>query len=108
MKAYQGGIAEAKVDPEDTEVFGISIDAPPSNGRFAKDLGLTFRLLSDMDRKVLKDYGVYNERNTFARRTTFVVDKQGNIQYIEEGNSAVDPTGAVTMCVGLKKKAAEK
>ena len=33
-----------------------------------------------------------------ANRATFVIDKQGKITYIEEGNSAIDPTGAVTAC----------
>jgi len=63
-----------------------------------------FPLLSDMTRKVTKDYGVLNDQNQFANRTTFVVDKRGVIQYIEEGKSAVDPTSAVTMCAALKKK----
>jgi peroxiredoxin len=88
----------------DTEVFGVSIDAPPSNNEFAKKLDLKFRLLSDMQREVIKLYGIYNERSTFARRTTFVVDKQGKIAYIEEGNSAVDPTNAMAMCLTLKEK----
>ena len=38
---------------------------------------------------------------------TFVVDKQGNIQHVEEGKSAVDPTGAINICTGLKKKEAK-
>jgi alkyl hydroperoxide reductase subunit AhpC len=36
-----------------------------------------------------------------AYRTTFVIDKEGRIQHIEQGNSAVDPTGAVTACSRL-------
>ena len=33
-----------------------------------------------------------------ANRATFVVDKDGKIAYIEEGNTAIDPTGAATAC----------
>ncbi len=65
---------------------------------------MEFPLLSDMTRKVSKDYGILNEQYQFANRTTFVVDKQGIIQHIEEGRSAVDPTGAINICTGLKKK----
>ena len=65
---------------------------------------MNFRLLSDMSRKVSKEYGILNEEMQFANRTTFVVDKQGIIQHIEEGKSAVDPTNAVAICTGLKKR----
>jgi peroxiredoxin Q/BCP len=88
-------------------VFGISIDAPPSNAEFAKKIGVTFRLLSDITRKVSKEYGILDDERQFARRTTFVVDKEGKIQHIEAGRSAVDPTGAVEMCLTLKKKEAK-
>lgn len=59
-----------------------------------------------MTRKVSKEYGILNDQYQFANRTTFVVDKQGVVQYIEEGGSAVDPTGAATICTSLKKKPA--
>ena len=57
-----------------------------------------------MTRKVSKEYGILDDERQFARRTTFVVDKEGKIQHIEAGRSAVDPTGAVEMCLTLKKK----
>jgi peroxiredoxin len=85
-------------------VLGISIDSPFANAKFAQEIGVTFPLLSDMARKVSKLYGILNEEYQFANRTTFVVDKQGVIQRIEEGKEAIDPTGAVTLCTGLKKK----
>ncbi len=85
-------------------VLGISVDSPAANAEFAKQIGVTFPLLSDMTRKVLKEYGILNDEHQFANRTTFVVDKQGVIQHVEEGKSAVDPTGAITMCTGLHLK----
>ncbi|MBI1737858.1 MAG: peroxiredoxin family protein [Acidobacteria bacterium] len=96
------------MDTKDTEVFGISIDAPPSNAEFAKKLGVTFQLLSDMTRKVSKDYGILNDQMQFANRTTFVVDKEGVIKHIEDGQSAVDPTNAIAICTGLKEKSGRK
>ena len=33
-----------------------------------------------------------------ANRATFVIDKEGKITYIEEGSSAIDPTGANEAC----------
>lgn len=93
---------------DDTAVFGISIDAPPSNGAFAKQIGVTFPLLSDMKREVSKAYGILNDKNQFANRTTFVVDKDGKIQHIVEGNGAVDPNSAIDICTSLKAKEAGK
>jgi peroxiredoxin len=104
LKAYQADIANGKIDLNDTAVLGVSIDSPFANAEFAKQLGVQFPLLSDMTRKITKEYGILNDEKQFASRTTFVVDKQGVIQHIEEGQGAVDPTSAVTMCTTLKKK----
>lgn len=39
-----------------------------------------------------------------ASRATFVVDKEGIIRHVEQGNSAIDPNGAYQACNMLKKK----
>lgn len=57
-----------------------------------------------MQREVSKQYGILNEKNQFANRTTFVIDKEGKIQHIVEGGSAIDPASAVEMCLKLKDK----
>ena len=36
-------------------VLGISVDSPWANGGFSKQYKLEFDLLSDLDRKVIKD-----------------------------------------------------
>jgi len=67
-----------------------------------------------MNRKMLKTYGIlkgYNvqdETYEWALRANIVIDKQGIIQLIDEGDSAVDPNTALTMCTTLHKKAAAK
>ena len=61
-------------------------------------------MLSDYKREVMKEYGVLLP-NFLAARTTFVIDTDGKIVSIEEGSSAIDPTGAVTACSRLKHKA---
>ena len=96
MVAYQAGIA--KFEGTDAQVFGISTDNQPSQKRFAEDLKLSFPLLSDFMRKVSAEYGVLIPDRGMANRSTFVVDKEGRIQHIEEGNTAIDITGAETAC----------
>jgi peroxiredoxin (alkyl hydroperoxide reductase subunit C) len=85
----------------------MSVDSVPANREFAKQIGITFPLLSDFKRTVVKDYGVYNEEQGFGNRATFVIDKEGIIQHIEEGNEAIDPTKVADTCnVLMHKKAA--
>lgn len=108
MQAYQAD--RQKLEAADTVVLGISIDSPAANNAFAEKLGVTFPLLSDMNRKVLKQYGIlklYNvekDEYEWAQRTTIVVDKQGVIQHVEEGASAVNPNSAIAVCTTLHKK----
>jgi peroxiredoxin len=83
------------------------MDSSFANKRYAEDIGVKFPLLSDWHRKVVKDYGVYDDKSGYARRTTFVVDKDGTIQHIEEGRTAIDPTGAYQVCDLLNKKKAK-
>ena len=102
MKAYQADIA--KFDQTDTQVFGLSVDSVPATREFAKQLGVTFPLLSDFKRTVVKDYGVFNEEQQFGNRATFVIDKDGIIQHIDEGNVAIDPTSVADACNVLMHK----
>jgi peroxiredoxin len=92
----------------------VSLDSPAANAAFAKQIGIKFPLLSDMNRKMLKTYGilkgydVQNETYEWALRANIVIDKQGIIQFVEEGDSAVDPNTALTMCTTLHKKEPSK
>jgi peroxiredoxin len=104
MLAYQAGIA--KFEGTETKVFGISTDNTPSQDAFARQLKLTFPLLSDFARReVSAKYGVLIPERGFANRATFVVDREGKIAHLEEGSSALDPTGADTACSRLAHRA---
>ena len=82
------------------------MDSSYSNKAFAKEIGVQFPLLSDWHRKTVKDYGVFNEASGYGTRATFVIDKDGIIKHIEEGRSAIDPTGAFQVCNLFEKKKA--
>ena len=107
MKAYQADIA--KFADTDTQIFGLSVDSVPALKHWSEELapetkGLSFPMLSDFKRTVVKQYGVFNENTGFCMRATFVIDKDGIIRNIEEGNSAVNPAAAFETCNMLKKK----
>ena len=80
------------------------MDSFASNKHFAGEIGVKFPLLSDWKRTTTKDYGIYNEESGYGARATFVIDKDGKIQYMEVGKTAVDPTGAYQACDLLQKK----
>ncbi len=92
----------SKFTDADTKVFGISTDNSPSQREFAAKNQVTFPLLSDFaKRQTAAAYGVLITQGPgegMANRATFVIDKEGKITYIEEGNSAIDPTNAATAC----------
>jgi len=69
-------------------VLGVSADSVESHKKFKEKYGLKFPLLSDPDRKVIKEYGVWKEKNMYGKksmgieRTTFVIDEKGKIAHI--------------------------
>jgi peroxiredoxin Q/BCP len=68
------------------EVVGISPDKPEKLAKFAAAEGLNFPLLSDVDRKVLTEWGAFGEKQNYGRtimgviRSTFLVDPEGKIK----------------------------
>ncbi len=80
------------------------MDSAPANARFAEDIKVTFPLLSDFKRTTVRDYGIFNEERGFGTRATFVLDKEGIIRHIEQGNTAIDPSSALQACSIFMKK----
>lgn len=65
----------------DAEVFGISVDTVESHKNFAEEYNIPYQLLSDADKKVCKQYPGLNIYG-LAKRTTFIIDKEGNVAKI--------------------------
>jgi peroxiredoxin len=69
------------------EVVGISVNDPFTQKAFANDNELTFTLLSDYSREVVKLYGVAAPDSlglkgyTTAKRSVFIIDTKGIIRY---------------------------
>lgn len=68
-------------------VFGVSPDDETSHERFASKFELPFPLLADHEAKLCERYGVWQEKNTFGRktmgvvRTTYLIDPQGKVAH---------------------------
>ncbi len=80
------------------EVVGLSPDAPAKLAKFRDKEHLTFPLLSDPDKSVLRAYGAYGQKQLYGRtvegviRSTFVIDPKGRI---EQAQYNVRATGHV-------------
>jgi len=70
-----------------TQVLGISTDSPFSHENWAKSVGISnYPLLSDVQRSVSKDYGVYWPDWNANVRATFIVSPEGVIQWASVNN----------------------
>jgi peroxiredoxin len=102
MKGFQENLQ--KLEATDTQVLGVSMDSTFSNAEWAKQIGVTFPLLSDWGGDVTQAWGIYNKGYKAARRVTFLIDKDGKIAEMQVDRDAVDPTALVTSCERRKLK----
>jgi peroxiredoxin Q/BCP len=71
-------------------VIGVSNDSEKSHVKFIEKYELPFPLISDIDHKVVEDYGVWGLKKFMGReymginRMTFVIDEKGKIERIIE------------------------
>lgn len=69
-------------------VMGISVDSVYTLAKFKEETGINFTLLSDFNKEVSKTYNSLYESFGFgmkgvSKRSAFVIDKEGVIQYSE-------------------------
>lgn len=73
------------------EVVGISSDSIASHEKFVQQYQLPFILLSDNDKKIRKLFGVKpGLLGLIPGRVTYVVDKNGIIQFVFDSMNATD------------------
>ena len=79
----------------DAAILAISVDSPFALEQFKTQQNLNFPLLSDFNAEVSTAYGALYDEFVFgmknvSKRSAFVVDKTGTIQYAEVLESAGD------------------
>jgi peroxiredoxin len=77
------------------QVLGISVDSPFTLAKFKAEQNLNFPLLSDFNKEVSADYGAIYDAfigwmKGVSKRSAFVIDATGVIQYAEVLESAGD------------------
>lgn len=105
INAYQGLNAT---------VIAVSGDNPFAQKAWAEKEGITLKLLSDYDHKVAEAYGIAYDsflpaKNLImggvAKRSAFVIDKQGLVQYAEVLESPGDVPNFTAVQAKLKELA---
>lgn len=71
----------AQFQAENTEILGISANVRFSQKAFADFLKLNYPLLSDPKGDAMRSYGVYDEERRLAKRSYFIIDKQGVVRF---------------------------
>ena len=76
-----------RLNAAQAQVYGISVDTFFALKAFRAEQNLQFSLLSDFNKQVIRDYGVYNDDmiglKGIAKRSVFVLDSRGVIRYRE-------------------------
>ena len=75
-------------------MLGISGDTPFSHAEFHKRHALPFPLLSDVHRRVIKAYEVWDEERNVAYRSTAIVDRDGKLRWSQSGDRLMTRSGA--------------
>jgi thioredoxin-dependent peroxiredoxin len=87
--------AYGEFDERGATILGVSPDDEGSHVQFKEKYGLPFTLLADPEHRVAERYGVWIEKNTYGKksmgikRSTFVIDAEGNVARAMLGVSPV-------------------
>jgi peroxiredoxin Q/BCP len=78
----------AELQAEGYEVVGVSVDSAKSHLRFIEKNALPFTLITDEDKTLVEQMGVWGEKSLYGRkymgtmRTTFIISPEGIIERI--------------------------
>lgn len=70
------------------EIVGVSVDDEKSHGKFIEKFELPFRLISDTDKVLVDQFGLWVEKTLAGKkymgtlRTTFLVNENGEIEQV--------------------------
>ena len=79
-------------------IIGVSADSISSHLKFQTKYQLTFHLLADIEKKIIKSYNVWGEKKLYGKsyegilRKTFIIDEKSRILKIIEKVNTKDHT----------------
>ena len=84
MRQFQADLAE--FESLGVAVYGVSVDTPFALNKFREENGLSFGLISDMERDIIEAYDIRTDFENLgvhglAERAVFIIDPDGVITY---------------------------
>lgn len=83
-------------------LVGISTDSIETHKRFASSLNLPFRLLSDPDQRISKQYAS-KDPGGYNRRTVYVIGPDGRVKFRNMKFNALDPKDYAELREAIRK-----
>ena len=83
-------------------MIAISADSPADGQKLAVEMKLTFPILSDVYRNLIREYGVLHPTENIARPSMFLVNKEGRIVWKYVGMEASDRAPLDTVLQQIK------
>ena len=87
LEAQDFEAARALFAKRNAVILGVSRDTEVTHAKFKEKYGLGFALLSDVDGSIVRDYGVWQEKSLYGKkslgivRTTFVINPDGVVKH---------------------------
>jgi len=72
----------AEIQASGAVILGVSADDAQSHKAFAEKFHLPFSILADPDKRIIGAYGVKMPLLGFAKRVTFLIDRQGIVRKV--------------------------
>ena len=79
---------KAELDKEGYAVVGVSVDDAQKHQKFIEKHELNFPLIADVDKMLVEQFGVWQEKSMYGRkymgtvRTTFIINEEGIVEQI--------------------------
>lgn len=95
-QACNFGVLYPQFEEEGAVVLGVSKDSAASHKKFAEKYQLPFLLLSDPEKEVIQDYGVWQEKKNYGKvtmgvvRSTYLINENGIIEKVFGNVKAAD------------------
>ena len=80
--------ARSEYEKLGAKVIGVSPDTVKSHEKFAKKHGIPFTLVADTEKLLCQNYGVWQEKSMYGKksmgvvRSTFVIDHEGIVRQV--------------------------
>lgn len=94
------------VESSGARLLGISRDSTWTHKAFKEKEGLKQTLLADMKGDVARLYGAWNEQAGLAERLTVVIDKNGNVSFLDRSPAIPTAREQQKMLAAIKQLAA--